>query len=408
MPRTIRRALSGAFTAIVCAAAAQSAPAVIDSEQKAAAAVLSAHHFVLDRTDLNNARQNLINVTHPSREIINIGLNMLAGATTPAALARSGGISLPCVHGGTVSAQLSRGLVRTLKMSFNLCVLDRSNLHATYNGVGEIVLLGDKFVVNAVPSLRLGTATQDFTITTFQSFPPYSDVTDTRSFNLRMTGLIPMTQLRAGFYFTGPFAYDVTGFWDSFTTIVPPDPMYGLPSEHRHRITAEHVVASGFLDLPENSTTMWLNDETWLLSGRFTTYFDNVNGWRNRTESVDFDKLRVRTQELYGLGRQVAVDGRAKLAWDPARGPGCMSGDFTFKTRVPLIVALYNTNHFQSGEILVNGAATSKYSTPIVPDPNQPWFMQGPVSISAPGLGPFNYVFDWGVQFGLAPVAQCL
>jgi len=34
--------------------------------------------------------------------------------------------------------------------------------------------------------------------------------------------------------------------------------------------------------------------------------------------------------------------------------------------------------------------------------------MQGPVSISAPGLGPFNYVFEWGVQFGLAPVAQCL
>ena len=66
-------------------------------------------------------------------------------------------------------------------------------------------------------------------------------MTDTRSFNLRMVGLIPSTQKFVGFYYTGPFAYEVTGFWDSFTTIVPPDPMNGLPSEHRQRFTAEHV-----------------------------------------------------------------------------------------------------------------------------------------------------------------------
>ena len=101
MARNIHRALSSAFAAIVCAGAAQAAPVTIDSEQKGAAAVLSAHHFMLDRNGLNNTRQLLINITIPAREVINGALDMLASATTPAALARSGGITLPCLQGGT-------------------------------------------------------------------------------------------------------------------------------------------------------------------------------------------------------------------------------------------------------------------------------------------------------------------
>jgi hypothetical protein len=399
--------LSVAVSALICTDAAHAAPVTIDSEQSAAAAVLSAHHFLLDRNDLNNARQLLINVTHPSRAIINTGLSMLDAATTPADLARAGSIDVPCLHGGTLSAQLTRGTVRNLRMSFNGCVLDYSHLHATYNGVAELAFAGNKFAVNTVPSLRLGTATQDFTITTFQSFPPYSDVTDTRSFNLRMVGTIPMTQRSVGFYFTGSFAYEVTGFWDSFTTIVPPDPLYGAPSEHRHRITAEEIITSGYVKLPETSATEWLDDQTWLHSGRFSVYFDNINGWHNINESIDVHGLRIRTKELYAGGRQVTVDGRATLAWDPSRGAGCLNGDYTFKTGTPLREAAGGSNFFQQGEILINGVAQSRYSPPIQPDPSQPWFQQGPVSIVVANVGQFDYVFDWSVQNGLAPIAQC-
>jgi hypothetical protein len=405
MIRNFLRKLPVAITALICTVAAHAAPAIIDSEQSAAAAVLSAHHFLLDRNDINNARQLLIQVTHPPREIVNTGLSMLNAATTPAALALAGSIEVPCEHGGTLSAQLSRDAVRNLRMSFNACVLEHAHLHATYNGVAEVVFVGNKFAVSAVPSLRLGTATQDFTITVFQSFPPYSDVTDTRSFNLRMVGTIPMTQRSVGFYFTGSFAYEVTGFWDSFTTIVPPDPAYGLPSEHRHRITAEHIMTSGYVKLLETSPTGWLDDQTWLHSGRFSVYFDNINGWHNINESIDVQGLRIRTNELYG-GRQVAVDGRATLAWDPSRGAGCLSGDYTFKTRTPMIEAP-GSNFFKQGEILINGVVASSYSPPVQPDPSQPWFWQGPVSIRAANVGQFDYVFDWSVQNGLQPIAQC-
>jgi hypothetical protein len=407
MARNIDRALSSAFAAIVCAGAAQAAPVTIDSEQKGAAAVLSAHHFMLDRNGLNNTRQLLINITIPAREVINGALDMLASATTPAALARSGGITLPCLQGGTLSATLSRGLVRTLKFSWNACGLEQFGLPATYNGVGEMVLVGDKFKVSAVPSLRLGNATQDLTITTFQSFPPYSDVTDTRSFNLRMIGLVPMSQEFVGFYVSGPWAYELTGFWEAFTRIVPPDPMYGLPSEHRQRITAERVVTSGYLKLPEDSPTFWLEDETWFHSGRFTTYFDNVNGWRNVTETTDLKGLRIHIQELYGIGRRLSVDGRATLGWASSRGSGCLSGDYTFKTMTPLLEWELNPGHIKSGELLINGSTTSRYSTPIQPDPAQTWFTQAPVSIDIAGLGQFDYLLDWGVSSGLQPIAQC-
>jgi hypothetical protein len=406
MIRNVLRKLPVSITAVGFTVSAHAAPPTIDSEQSAAAAVLSAHHFLVDRNDITSARQLLLNITHPSREIVKKGLSMLAAATTPAALARAGSIGVPCLHGGTLSAQLPRGTVRNLRMSFNGCVLDQSDLQVTYNGIAEVTFVGSTFNVSTVPSLRLGTATQDFTMSTFQSFPPYSDVTDTRSFNLRMVGVIPMTQRLVGFYFTGSFAYEVTGFWDSFTTIVPPDPIYGGPSEHRHRIAAERVITSGYLKLPENSTTEWLDDQTWLHAGRFTVHFDNVNGWRNINESIDVRNLRIRTKELYASGRQVAVDGRATLTWDPSRGAGCLSGDYTLKTVTPLREAA-GSNLYQQGEILVNGVAASTYSPPTQPDPAQPWFLQGPVSIRVANVGQFDYVFDWGVQMGLKPIAKC-
>jgi hypothetical protein len=408
--RNPSRSLAAAFSTLVCLAAAHAAPVTIDSEQRAAGAVLSAHHFFIDRNELANTRQLLINLTHPSREIVNLGLSMLAGATTPAALTRAGGISVPCPQGGNVTAQLPRGLIRKLSMSFNGCVRELySELDATYNGMVEVVLVGDKFNVSATPSLRLGTATQDFTITTFQSFPPYSDVTDTRSMNLRMTGLIPLSQRIAGFYFTGAFAYEVTGFWQSFTTIVPPDPMHGAPSEHVQRISAERILTSGHLSLPENSQTEWLDDETWFHTGRFTTYFDNVNLWRNTTETVDAQGLRIRTKELYGSGRQVAIDGRARLQWEPTRGAGCLSGDYVFKTRTPLVEPPLGVSGFyRQGEILINNVATSRYGAPTQPDPQQqPWLWQGPVSISVANLGQFDYLVDWSVSSGLKPIAGC-
>jgi hypothetical protein len=189
---------------------------------------------------------------------------------------------------------------------------------------------------------------------------------------------------------------------------VPPDPIYGGPSEHRQRISAEHVIASGHLTLPTNSTTEWLDDETWLHSGRLSTYWDNINGWHNINESVDVQGLRIRTKELYAGGRQVAIDGRAKLSWDPSRG-ACLSGDYVFKTRAPLVEAALGVSGFvQKGEILVNGVAAARYAPPTQTDPvAQPWLWTGPVTISAAGVGQFDYLFDWSVQSGLKPIAQC-
>ena len=160
--------------------------------------------------------------------------------------------------------------------------------------------------------------------------------------------------------------------------------------------------------MPETSTTEWLDDDTWLHSGRFTIYHDNVNGWRNTTESIDLNGLRVRTKELYAGGRQTSVDGRVGLTWDPSRGAGCLSGDYAIKTVTPLRESDIGSGHFKSGEILINGSTSSRYSPPFVPDPEQFWFVQAPVSISVAGVGEFDYVLDWSVTTGLHPSRNVL
>jgi hypothetical protein len=377
---------------------------VIDSEQKAAAAVLSAHHFLIDRNDFA-PRQLTIDITSPPREIVNAALAVLAAATTPAALARSGGIDIACDIGGNLHAQLSRAPVRTLRLAWSNCIRVYTDLTHTYNGPAEIVLLAETFKPTAVASLRAGDATQDLTDTTYFD-DPYTSIVDTRSMNLRMTGLVPMSQPSPGFYFTGPFGFEVTGFWESRETeTIPflPEP----PAIFVNRFTAEHVFTAGYLNLPAHSTTQWLDDETDFFGGRFTTYWDNINGWHNRTETIDIEGLRTHTQEMYGGGRQTSIDGRATVAWDPSRGAGCLSGTYTLKTRVPLREYAYNGNQYQAGELLINGSTTVTYQAPTVPDPTQPWFAHEPYSISVNGLGTFDYVADWGIQNGLRPVAQC-
>src|SRR5262245_49358237 len=225
------------LAAIACVGVAQGG--TTGSEQRGAALVLSAHHFMFDRYDTSNARQMAINLTQPSREIVKSGLTMLAGATTFAALSASGSITVPCARGGTLSAQLTGDPQKTLHLQWNACVLLRGTLDATHHGVADVALISESFASAEISSLRLGDAMQDFTVSTLQTFSSGDVTTDVRSFNLRMTGNIPMTQTNATGPFLGAFAYELTGFWEMLIRIVPPTPAQGLPSEHRRRISAE-------------------------------------------------------------------------------------------------------------------------------------------------------------------------
>lgn len=409
MNRISRRSATWVSTALLAGSAfgAAQAPVVIDSEQKAAAAVLAAHHFLIDHNDHRNSRVVLQNITYPPRQVMIGLLGKLASATTPAALRNSGGMDLPCAHGGIVHVQLTQAPVRTLKATWMQCVEEVYYEQVIYNGDGALVLLSDSFTPAAVASLRMGTIDQDFTATTIADYEVVID-TNTVSLNLRMIGLVPMKQPIAGGFITGPFAYETTGFWDVHWSSVFPGS--GIPpSEGGYRYSAEHVVTSGYTRLPEDSPTDYLVDDTTFYSGRLTTTLPNAGIGAATTDTIDFDGLRIRTRHFFGLGftHQVAVEGRARFGWDPSRGAGCLNGAYSFHTVTPTLESVFGLSQFQQGEIVINGSTTTSYAPPAIPDPSQPTRMQGPVSVNVKNVGTYNYVFDSGVHAGLAPIAQC-
>ena len=70
MIRISRWSATCVSTALLAGSAfgAAQAPVVIDSEQKAAAAVLAAHRFLIDHNDHRNSRVVLLNITYPPRQ----------------------------------------------------------------------------------------------------------------------------------------------------------------------------------------------------------------------------------------------------------------------------------------------------------------------------------------------------
>ena len=117
----IFRAAIGAIAALVTAYAG-AAPVVIDTQQKAAAAALTAHQFFLGDNVSLTLPSKLNGLSYPSRDLLSRTLVFLANATTPDALTASkGGMTLPCALGGSFHARLPRDGSLTLHLEWTGC-----------------------------------------------------------------------------------------------------------------------------------------------------------------------------------------------------------------------------------------------------------------------------------------------
>ena len=117
----IFRAAVGAIAALVTAHAG-AAPVVIDTQQKAAAAALTAHSFFLGDNVSLTLPVMLNGLSYPSRDLVSHTLVFLANATTPDALTASkGGMTLPCALGGSFKAKLPRDGSLTLHLDWTGC-----------------------------------------------------------------------------------------------------------------------------------------------------------------------------------------------------------------------------------------------------------------------------------------------
>jgi hypothetical protein len=385
-----------AAAAFFTCASAAAAPVVIDSEQKANAAVLSAQKA------LTGPKQEIEAIAGYARSLAESALEPLAAATTPMALIKSrNGVVIACSTSGTLTARMARTFPRVLKLQWQACKFsDLSGYPHVRNGNAEIILLSDSFVPEKVGGIRFGTLNSDFTDTRHIDDP--EQVTDElNSVNLRLLGQIPMTRAfpRYG-VFVGEFAFEMTGFIQSrFRADVPGQPTY----EQTSRMSAEFVIASGATTY-DSSKTHSVED--------LRLHFGKVSRWStspnypDTTSSYTIDGLRVRHEFDYvAWSSSKSVEGKIEFQYPPAAG-ACLSGAYTIKTRAPLVTGDLSTYKYDSGNLLINGSTTAQfYSAANVP-PTLPVPQLGQlIHIEARNAGTFNY--DAPDLSILAQNAQC-
>jgi hypothetical protein len=394
--RGIATALVITFTTLAAAAP----PVVIDSEQKADAAVLAA--FRIKSTPLGH----LHFVTNYARGQIEDALLKVGAATTPAGLmSMRNGLTLPCAGGGTLTAKMARTFPRVVKLGWSACKFTDIDGYARERaGSAEVVLVSDSFTPGKVAAIRFGSATSDFID---KRLVVYDDqITDeTRSLNLRMVGLIPMQRAFPLYgLFVGDFAFETTGFYnehDHYEFPLSPIPPFDADSG----TSMEHLLASGSITYT-NARTHSVEDArfhsgTVTSTSRQDGYPDTmskytVDGFRSRRE---FDQPAATWQE--------SLDGRIDLQYptpDPY-SPGCQSGAYVFKTRAPVVRNLTTPYEFDSGDLLINGVVARFYTAATTPAGLPAPVDHNLIHLEVPNVGQFNY--DSNGVTALREATQC-
>ena len=347
MNRTLLRAIACGAAALVTATAANASDdlAVIDDEQTAAAAVLTAFH-VVDR--LSWEMVVLVKLGQLKADRV---LQELNAITTPAALmADPDGIDVACATSGQYHAQLTSSFPHRLSIEWQDCVFpsDGFPVH-TVNGPARITLIDDSFTASFVHEIRLGTATRDL-------------VEDVTTSNYSLRGLIPMQREAFVGEFIGPFGIHIDGFFDEEVDAFDGS---GNPRPYGFRLTADSVTAIGSQVTRPTSTADTLYDVTTEFAGGALTYTYREGEDIRETQYQTFDHLKFRDVKVLGAGRVAfALDGNTEYFYNESAGPQCLSGGYRFKTGTPV-----RLNHesgephdARGGSLRINGSVLARFS----------------------------------------------
>ena len=405
----IFRAAVGAIAALVPAHAG-AAPVVIDTQQKAAAAALTAHSFFLGDNVSLTLPVMLNGLSYPSRDLVSHTLVFLANATTPDALTASkGGMTVPCALGGSFKAKLPRDGSLTLHLDWTGCTFLQyptdPQLANSYTGPGTVQLLENTFSPTSVALVRLGSIQADVVVTTHYA-DEFSSTDSTKSMNIRMAGSIPMTRLYPTSLFIGDFDYRVTGFLrqhDVSTVTFP-----GLPPDtnsYDYSLVIEQAAVSGNHPGPGGID----DEDLFVARGTFTSESSSSYSPEPRSHSITAHDLHwYSTSDLATYDRVKTLDGRADVTWSANHGPGCLNGAYVFRTDQLLEQSWYTGAVFLAGALKVNNVLTLSYTSPYTrPLTTFPPVFQGTITLNLKRVGVTSLPFDWQAINVLQPIAQC-
>lgn len=408
-----RKHLSALAAAVgmTVAGAATAAPVVIDTQQKAAAAAFTAHQLFLGDNVGLTLPSMLIGVAYPSRDLADRTLRLLAGATTPDALtATRGGMTLPCPLGGSFKARLPRDGSLTLHIEWVGCTMlqypsDPQSATA-FTGPATVQLTESTFAPATISLLRMGSITADVVATNHYE-DEFSSTDSTRTMNVRMAGLIPMTRLNppSGF-FIGDFDYRITGFYrahDVSTVTFPqqtPD-----TSTYDQSTTIEQAVVSG-----SRTGIGGIDDEDLFIArGTFTSESSSSYAPEPRSYSIAPRDLHwYSVSDFPSYDRAKTLDGRADVTWSANHGAGCLNGTYVFRTDQLLEQSWYTGQVFLAGALKINNALTLRYTSPYTrPLTDFPPIFQGTITLDLKRVGAVSLPFNYQAINVLGPIAQC-
>jgi hypothetical protein len=359
MNRFASRALALA-AGIGCVAANAAAPSyvVIDTEQKAAAAVVTAH-----LTSSDTAYYQSLTI-HPIQSYANLAVATAASVTSLSdLLANPAGIDVPCPTSGSMTATASPSAPRTLAFEWHDChvsVLVEGQI--SLDGVGSVTLSADTFDAPSLVEIRFGDLAHDLVQTKVTSFPGFLN-TKTNVRNLRVSGNIPVFPLQ----FVRPgavtaYSFTITGFVDYTDQYEFPgtgDPGY----EMGDRTVLESVNYTGSLGFNPEGT---ISDSDVTANGTLTHTRRLSPPYGTTFARFQYDGFRVHSIEDFGGShlQTLTIDGRLNYTWPTGFGAGCLSGNYSFKTRSPLRGPLFAGWKYNSGELSINGAVKAAYFGP--------------------------------------------
>lgn len=399
-----RGALAGTLLATFCTAA-MAAPIIIDTEAKAAAAVIAAHHLGLDSQP--EPARHIERIVGQPRIITTIGLETLAASTTPWAVYAPGGVTVPCALGGTLNGRMHFLLPNLLQLEWHDCVthdLDIGIGINTFKGPSSVTLPFATFTPAIAADIRLGSLTRDFQQTRLIDMGD-NGARDIRRFNLRIAGLIRMQGADTG-EIPGAFRYVVLGFFDNLAQALGPDFSAPPLAQSRSILSAEALLVSGALTVSGGGT---VHDESLLLhAGKLSQrIISHLSG--DTTSVLRPIGLHIRSvSDETASTRTARVDGIADYTWRSGLGAGCLNGMYVFQTVAPLVSQGWS-NLYASGELRVNGVSTARYYSaatvpPWLPAPSENML----INVTTAAVGSFNYESSFNAADALGPVGQCI
>jgi hypothetical protein len=400
MHRLLTRALV-AGAGCLAGAAASAAPVSIDSEQKAAASLITAFNVQNNTPIYQNA------VLERAVFYTGRALSAAASVTTPGALmANPAGVEVPCEVSGTMTAKMSPRFPRVVKFEWHDCHLDIYGWPHSLDGPGEVLLQSDSFTATKALAIRLGNSRADF-VQTREVVTPDQVNHDTILRNLTLVGNIPLNfgQFQpAGS--TLSYAYVLDGYVDE--TQVINFPLSGAPQQTlNQRWDLEALTYAGSIGVNENWTVF--DEELKVLFGTFTLTSTSPAPYGTQVERSRYANYRLHTVTDYtGWTRDASIDGKVDYTWNPNFGAGCVSGGYNFRTVVPLRNDLSAWQQFSAGALDINGSMRATFYTAATVPPSLPSPTQGVLThVEVNNVGTFDYD-AWSVSDGLRGVAGCM